>query len=75
MKITEIFNAYINESFNEPTGDQAKFLGKIREKQAESGKYTDASMERSYKKLIKLSIDKLEELSQLNVMALKQKGY
>ena len=65
----------LKEAMGEPSDPKWKFLQKIREKQAESGKYTDAQMEKSYVKLMKLDLAKLEELSKMNVSDLKKYGY
>lgn len=69
------FKKLILKEEAEPSNEQWKFLGKIRQNQAESGKYTDAQMERSYKKLMKLNAEQLEELSKLSIAQLKAKGY
>lgn len=55
--------------------EQWPFIHKIREKQAECGKYTDAKMERIYQKLVKLPVKKLEEISKMSLADRMRAGY
>lgn len=57
------------------TTEKTMLISKIRENQAESGKYSDAQMEKSYKKLILLDNEKLAGLSKMNGANLKKAGY